>query len=401
MSFPQEIIDQVIDNLAFDFRTLKSTALVRKSWTHRSRRRLFYFVPINSLDRLEQWSASISSDPEGIASYTNVLLLSYDTPKPWVEPVNLDRFYDHFRSFSRVERLVISGLETAKFDSTLVPRYFGNFTATVRSLELRTPIGTSTSLLSFIFAFPLVDDLAIEFPSTAVGGGNQGEVTPPASVPSFKGKFRLLDMFHESAPLVELLCVHPLPFHTILVSCRDAGRLPHLEKLVNKCGKTLRSLHITRKTHGTAFTHPLIPWLAADNYHPVALLRPTGASLTPCVALEELRITVIYPKHLVTTLGEILPTLPKTTNLSRIVLDADGTFPEEGDMDESMWNALDAVMSEYAERISARHPNRRLALQFRTGMEGATGEHDGWARELVGLLALFPKVGDVEYVSKH
>ena len=128
---------------------------------------------------------------------------------------------------------------------------------------------------------------------------------------------------------------------------------------------------------------------------------PTGASLASCAALEVLRITVSHPKHLVTILGEILPTLPKTANLSRIVLDVDGHSPEGGDIDVPIWNGLDAVMSEYAEGISTKHPNRRMMLQFRTDKEGAAGEHDGWAKELVSLLVLFPKVGDVVYVSKH
>jgi len=256
--FPQEIVDEVIDNLAFNFETLKSTSLVRKSWTHRSRRRLFSLVPIYSLGRLEQWALSISSDPNGIASYARVILLTHNTPKSWVEPANLDRFYEHFRSFSRVERLVISGLEMAKFDATSTPRYFGNFAATVRSLELRTAVGTPASLLSFICAFPLVDDLAIEHPNPTAGSGNQGETTHHPSAPSFKGKLRLLDMFHESNPLVELLCTLPLPFHAIRVSSRDTGRLPQLAKLVRKCGKTLRSLSIARTTHGTTSTHPSI-----------------------------------------------------------------------------------------------------------------------------------------------
>ena len=254
-SLPQEIIDEIIDNLAFDFATLKSTSLVRKSWTHRSRRRLFYFVPINSLSRLEQWSLSISSDPNGIASYPRAMLLSHDTPRSWVKPSNLDNFYDHFCSFSGVERLVISGLETTKFDATSTLRYFGNFAATVRSLELRTAVGTPASLLSFLCAFPLVDDLAIELPNTRVDGGNHGEVTYPPSVPSFKGELRLLDMFFGSIALVELLCALPLPFHTLSISSRGTGRLPQLAKLVGKCGKTLRSLHITRKTHGMISTY--------------------------------------------------------------------------------------------------------------------------------------------------
>jgi len=114
-----------------------------------------------------------------------------------------------------------------------------------------------------------------------------------------------------------------------------------------------------------------------------------------------LRITAGHPKHLVAILGEILPTLSKTANLSRIVLDADGSYPGEVDTDVSTWSNLDAVMSGYAEGVSTKDPSRRMVLQFRTDGEGATGEHDGWVRELVSLLVLFPKVGDVVYVSKH
>lgn len=131
------------------------------------------------------------------------------------------------------------------------------------------------------------------------------------------------------------------------------------------------------------------------------LLGPTGASLASCVALEELRITVLYPKHLVTILGEIFPTLSNTAKLSRIVLDVDWSAPEEEDIDKVTWRSLDKTMSEYAEKISGMHQHRRLTLAFRTNGVGATGEHDGWARDLVRLLVYFPKVGDVEYILKH
>ena len=148
------------------------------------------------------------------------------------------------------------------------------------------------------------------------------------------------------------------------------------------------------------FYTPIVA-LSAEKSYTVDLLGPTGASLASCVALEELRITVNRPKHLATVLGEILPTLPKTGNLLRMVLDANESLSEEEDVEEATWSSLDAVMSEYAEKTSAKHPNRRLALQFRTDEERATGEHDGWARELVCLLVSLPQVGDVEYISKR
>lgn len=131
-------------------------------------------------------------------------------------------------------------------------------------------------------------------------------------------------------------------------------------------------------------------------------MAPTGASLASCVALEELRITAKHPRHLVTILGEILPTLANTTNLTRIVLDADGSSSNEG-VDKATWNSLDAVMSEYAEKISWKHRNRRLTLVFRTNHnnEGPAGGHNRWDRELVRLLVFFPKVGNVEYISTN
>ena len=122
MDIPQEIIDEVIDNIgAFDPRTLKSASLVQRSWTQRSRRRLFNSILFSSSSRLERWSLSIPPDPKGIASYPRVIHLSHNTQQSWVEPENLDRFYDHFRSFSGVERLVIVGLEPTKFDRTSTP----------------------------------------------------------------------------------------------------------------------------------------------------------------------------------------------------------------------------------------------------------------------------------------
>lgn len=259
MDLPQEIVDKVIDNLAFDPETLKSTSLVCKSWTHQSRRWLFHYVPIDSLGKLEMWSQSISPDPDGIASYPRHILLSLGV---WVEPETLDQFHDHIRSFSRVERLVISGLKSFGFDATSTLRYFGNFAATVRRLELVYSAGTPASMVSFICAFPLLDDLTIEFYARATPDGpeDQGEVTYPT--PSFKGKFKLLDIPCEQNPVVESLCALPLSFHTISVSSHNTGRLSELVSLVNKCGETLRSLRITRKIHGTASTHlPMVSWL--------------------------------------------------------------------------------------------------------------------------------------------
>ena len=145
--------------------------------------------------------------------------------------------------------------------------------------------------------------------------------------------------------------------------------------------------------HISADTPPV-----AEKHITESPLGPTGVPLISCVALEKLRITVIYPRHLA-ILAEILPTRPKTITLPRIVLDANAMFSEEFDMDRAEWRSLDMIISEYVERISAKDSNRRLVLRFRAGM--ALCEHDRWVMDHDGLVVSFPEVGRVEFVSKH
>ena len=111
---------------------------------------------------------------------------------------------------------------------------------------------TLCCVLSFLCAFSLVENLAIAFPKVTACGGTHREVMHLVSTPSFEGKFRLPDIFCKSSPFVELLCELPLRFHTVWVSSHDIGRL------VSSCDKTLRSLRITRRTHGVTFIHPPI-----------------------------------------------------------------------------------------------------------------------------------------------
>lgn len=129
--------------------------------------------------------------------------------------------------------------------------------------------------------------------------------------------------------------------------------------------------------------------LASEKYHlgSLAYLRSTGVSLASCGALEELRIKTIDLLHFVADLEELLPTPPNTTNLSRIVLDADQRA--RGKLTENCRETLDAVLVECTERVSAKRNNRRLTVQLCTEKEGATGEHDEWAREIVERLVFF------------
>ena len=132
--------------------------------------------------------------------------------------------------------------------------------------------------------------------------------------------------------------------------------------------------------------------LASEKYHlgSLAYLRSIGVSLASCGVLEELRIKTIDPLHFVADLEELLPTLPNTTNLSRIVLDADQRA--RGKLTENCRETLDAVLVECAERISAERNNRRLTVQLCTEKEGQlVNKMDGRGR-LSNVLYLFRKL---------
>ena len=95
------------------------------------------------------------------------------------------------------------------------------------------------------------------------------------------------------------------------------------------------------------------------------------------MTLGELRIVVIYPKHLVIL---NLSTLPKTGNLLRFVLDADGSFSEEENVDEVTWNSLDGIISEDEPESTAGAAWRGFTQTGEEQLEICSSRFLGWGR---------------------
>ena len=81
------------------------------------------------------------------ATHTRSLHLS-QREEAWITPLNLVQYFEHFRSFDRVESLTLSYFSCRAFSRTTLQLFFRNLIPTVRKLRLRHPIGCPTSLLT-------------------------------------------------------------------------------------------------------------------------------------------------------------------------------------------------------------------------------------------------------------
>ena len=86
------------------------------------------------------------------AIFTRSLHMS-QREETWITPLNLVQYFEHFRSFDRVESLTLSHFSCQAFSRTTLQFFFRNLIPTVRKLRLHHPIVCPTSLLRFISVF--------------------------------------------------------------------------------------------------------------------------------------------------------------------------------------------------------------------------------------------------------
>ena len=83
----------------------------------------------------------------------------------WFDPETLETYLPHFRSFTRVHTLRITGFDIPRFLPAF-ERYFEQFVPTLRSLHLPYVTGGIYEVLEFICKFPHLDDLSITLSSS-------------------------------------------------------------------------------------------------------------------------------------------------------------------------------------------------------------------------------------------
>ena len=105
MDLPQELIDEIIDNIPpNDRKSLRSCSLVAKSWVYPSRRRIFRSVDISGAACLGSWLDKIP--PTNIEILQHVHSLTYRIANtPGSPHPSIDFLRDYSPSFRQLEHL--------------------------------------------------------------------------------------------------------------------------------------------------------------------------------------------------------------------------------------------------------------------------------------------------------
>jgi len=157
-SFPQELIDEIIDNIPqtdpLSRCDLSSCSLVAKRWRRRSQQRFFEGISPSSEDDLNVWWSIIPQDPDGIPSY--VLLLKIEGVVTWDDPLLLGRV---LKNLTSLQQLLI--FETRIPDELQDPVLRGEFGKEITTLCLWTSYCALATTMSIILSLPKLEDLVI------------------------------------------------------------------------------------------------------------------------------------------------------------------------------------------------------------------------------------------------
>ena len=152
-SLPQEIIDEIIDNLPRS--SLHSSSLVAKRWRERSQLHVFHTIIFSSECEANEWDANIQNGAGGISSYVKRASF-YEIPE-WSDPALLCRILENFTSLAT---LWISKTEIP--DGLPERISHGELSKNLTDLYLLSPRCSVSTVISTIIAFPSLQNLSID-----------------------------------------------------------------------------------------------------------------------------------------------------------------------------------------------------------------------------------------------
>ena len=394
---PQEIKDQVIDLLHDDDETLRSCALVSRSWLRQSRKHLFADVQI-VYHLLMKWCRNIAPGEDGLSSFTRRLGVSHRSPREF------EIVMPHLNSFKRVESLVISDYDCMDLDNEpylpIAPdQYYGHFGESLRSLHLLYPSESLGALLPLIYLFPHLESLTIE---GFMAAGDEHPAPPSPSSPgpnAFKGKLHLRLLAGNDMHILSKLAKYPLQYDYVSIggSSRELG--VHFNNLISACSRTLKTLDVSQKYTGRSsfpriFRTYLTVWFRPG-------MRPFNPPLTvsACDKLQEIIFNggTAYPDH---SLEEVLssvtsPVLQKVTIYMSALTKSDDTFGETNIVD---WDTVDRLLFELGQQRRVRsNGEETLVVEIGIGF-GCKHVIDGENINLGSFLGRFRAVGDVRCI---
>lgn len=153
--FPQEPVDEIIDNLAYlchgSTNPIAAYSLVSKAWVTRTQKHAFESVQFTHTKRLEKWCRKIDPDPAGISRHTRFLFF-------W-DISTLDGAEMHIRAFTRVECMDI--IWCSFLLSPSVAECFAPTGSSLVDLNIYRSPTTPHIISSVLTALPQLNDVAI------------------------------------------------------------------------------------------------------------------------------------------------------------------------------------------------------------------------------------------------
>ena len=152
-SLPQEIVDEIIDNLPIS--SLHYSSLVERRWRERSQRRAFHNIDFHSEPMVNRWYRKAQRDPGGIS--TRVQSASFFQITRWRDPALFGRLLENFTSLT-----TLWTLETEIPEEILERILHGELGKRITALYLRSPLCSLSTVVYMSLSLPNLQRLCVD-----------------------------------------------------------------------------------------------------------------------------------------------------------------------------------------------------------------------------------------------
>ena len=239
---PLEIVEEIIDMLVGDTKSLLLCSLVSTSWVHRSRRHLFADIKLHSLSDLQSWfTTSLRSS----SNHVRALDLAQNDEFKWIIPDSLAGVFNDFTSFHNVRSLTLTGLDLTNFDEHSLTRSFGHFSERLTSLTVKGMTVHPDALLFFVCMFPKLDNLKLDYLTM---GKPTIPYRKPDVTPRFCGKLSLSNIKSNGTSMIASFVDPPIPMSfedVCVVDCRFESPKA-LKDLFVACQTTMKRIKVSK-----------------------------------------------------------------------------------------------------------------------------------------------------------
>jgi len=370
---PVELVDEIIDGLAGDTKSLLSCSLVSFSWVHRSRCHLFTNLKLHSLPAFQSW---FFTGLKSASNHVRSLDLSQDDEFKWIVPGSLAGIYNEFSAFRNVESLSLTNLDLTLFDEHSLTHFFGHFSETLTSLSVKGLTVHPDALLFFLCMFPKLDDLKLDH--LAMGKATV-PFRQPTVTPRFRGKLVLSNIKSNGTSLLAPFLDPPIPlaFEDVCVMDSRFENPQPLKDLFAACQETMKKIKVSKIFLGKSSLLSLVSCISrilrvrylSDDISQLPLI-----DLSPCKRLEEIRLSLIQLRQPSLWIEPILRTVT-SARIHKITFETDfptkATYIDSGINLES-WSRLDTVFLGIAHALDST--DQKLELVFKALVPDALEE---------------------------